>query len=276
MRLDTSGNVGIGTSSPGSKFAVISGTSPNIATIQVGYSGSANYYDANLHSFRNGAQTEVARIDSSGNVGIGTSSSAARLGVVNDQAALSYLFDTSNVTNGGSSLWRMITRNIANTGTTSVDFYKPSGTGFSIINNDTNASNFTAFNVGISERMRIDSSGNVLVTNPAGLGYGTGSGGTVTQATDKSTAVTLNKPTGQITMNNAALLGTTAVVFRLNDSLIASVDTVIYAASGNGNYEITTHAIFAGAVDIRVTNATVGSLSEALVINFSILKGATS
>ena len=126
------------------------------------------------------------------------------------------------------------------------------------------------------ERMRIDSSGNVLVTSAAGLGYGTGSGGTVTQATSKSTAVTLNKPTGQITMNNAALLGATAVVFRLNDSLIASVDTVIYAASGNGNYEITTHAIFAGAVDIRVTNATVGSLSEALVINFSILKGATS
>jgi hypothetical protein len=116
----------------------------------------------------------------------------------------------------------------------------------------------------------------VLVTSAAGLGYGTGSGGTVTQATSKSTAVTLNKPTGQITMNAAALLGATAVVFRLNDSLIASVDTVIYAASGNGNYEITTHAIFAGAVDIRVTNATVGSLSEALVINFSIIKGATA
>lgn len=124
--------------------------------------------------------------------------------------------------------------------------------------------------------LSINSSGSLLTTSAIGFGYGTGSGGTVTQATNKSTAVTLNKPTGQITMNNAALLGLTAVVFRLNDSLISSVDTVIYAASGNGNYEITTHAIFAGAVDIRVTNATAGSLSEALVINFSIIKGATA
>src|SRR5882672_9299987 len=37
------------------------------------------------------------------------------------------------------------------------------------------------------------------------LGYATGAGGAVTQATDKSTAVTLNKICGAITMNGAAL-----------------------------------------------------------------------
>jgi len=48
---------------------------------------------------------------------------------------------------------------------------------------------------GANERLRIDSSGNVLVTNPALLGYGTGAGGTVTQGatSGKLTAVTLNK-----------------------------------------------------------------------------------
>ena len=77
---DASGNVGIGTASPGAKLAVVSGTSPNIATLQVGYSGSNNYYDANLHSFRNGSQTEVANIDSAGlfkfNSGYGSAATA--------------------------------------------------------------------------------------------------------------------------------------------------------------------------------------------------------
>ena len=39
-------------------------------------------------------------------------------------------------------------------------------------------------------------------------GYVTGEGGAVTQATSKSTAVTLNKKCGTVTMNGAALSGT--------------------------------------------------------------------
>ena len=39
----------------------------------------------------------------------------------------------------------------------------------------------------------------------SGIGYAAGAGGTVTQATNKSTTVVLNKTTGQITMNAASL-----------------------------------------------------------------------
>ena len=127
-----------------------------------------------------------------------------------------------------------------------------------------------------SERFRIDSSGNVLVTGSGGLGYGTGSGGTVTQATSKSTTVTLNKPCGQITMNNAALAAGAVVDFSLSNSLITATDTVVYSVFGFINYRVETRNIQAGIVSIRVTNTSVGSLSEAVQINFAVIKGATS
>ena len=139
-------------------------------------------------------------------------------------------------------------------------------------------SNFLAFSVNNAERMRIDSSGNVLVTNPAGLGYGTGSGGTVTQATSKATTVTLNKPTGQITMNNAALGAGLSVSFSFFSSLITATDTVIVNGVGalSNNYRIEFLYLVAGGGVIRVTNISAGSLSDALQINFAIIKGATS
>ena len=63
------------------------------------------------------------------------------------------------------------------------------------------------------------------------LGYATGAQGTVTQATDKGTAVTLNKSMGRITMNNAALAGNTAVTFTLNNNLISANDTIILSGT---------------------------------------------
>jgi len=118
--------------------------------------------------------------------------------------------------------------------------------------------------------------GSALVTAAAGLGYGTGAGGTVTQATSKSTTVTLNKPSGQITMNNAALGAGGVVSFQLTNSLIAATDVVIAMPIGTfSSYRVDTFP-FAGGVVMRVTNYTGGSLSEAAVINFAVIKGVTS
>jgi hypothetical protein len=64
------------------------------------------------------------------------------------------------------------------------------------------------------------------------LGYTAEAQGTVTQATDKSTAVTLNKPAGRITMNGAALNTATNATFTLNNSFISANDTVILTISG--------------------------------------------
>lgn len=128
-------------------------------------------------------------------------------------------------------------------------------------------------------RMRIDSSGNVLaVSATGGLGYGAGAGGTVTQATSKATAVTLNKPTGQITMNGAALAAGAVVSFTVNNSLVTLSDNIVITPVGTfdwSRYDIRP-AVGAGTLSVLLTNTSAGSLSEALVFNFAVIKGATS
>ena len=106
------------------------------------------------------------------------------------------------------------------------------------------------------------------------FGYTAAAQGTVTQATSKSTAVTLNKSAGQITMNNAALGATTNVTFTLNNSLISANDIIILnIASGAtaGSYNCWVSGLSAGAVSITVRNISGGSLSEAVVINFALI-----
>lgn len=112
----------------------------------------------------------------------------------------------------------------------------------------------------------------------AEIGYAAAAQGAVTQATSKSTAVTLNKSAGQITMNNAALAATTNVAFTLNNSLISANDVLIVnVAGGNataGTYNVFTSTLSAGSATIVLRNISAGSLSEAVVINFAIIHGA--
>jgi hypothetical protein len=114
------------------------------------------------------------------------------------------------------------------------------------------------------------------------LGYTASAQGTVTQATSKSTGVTLNKSAGQITMNAAALAGSTAVSFILTNSLISANDTMIVNVSSNttgsaaGAYTTYVSYLVAGSALITLRNLTAStSYSEAVIINFSILHGAS-
>lgn len=112
-----------------------------------------------------------------------------------------------------------------------------------------------------------------------GIGYATGAGGTVTQLTSKSTGVTLNTISGQITMNNAALGAGALVSFVLTNSAYTTSDTVIAHVSTGGSsasYRAGVLNTGSGAIRLYLENITGGSLSEAVVINFAIIKGATS
>ena len=131
------------------------------------------------------------------------------------------------------------------------------------------------------------SSGQVLYNNAGAvaggnLGYNATTGafgyisgaGTITQATNKATAVTLNSPSGQITLNGDALAADTTVSFTLTNSSITANDVLILnhiSAGTAGSYLLNAQAA-AGSASINVRNITSGSLSEAIVIGFAVIK----
>jgi len=110
------------------------------------------------------------------------------------------------------------------------------------------------------------------------FGYGTGAGGAITQETNKSTGVTLNAVCGNITMNGASLSADTAVTFVLTNDKIAADDFVgVSHVSGGvfGDYSCDARAA-AGSATIMIRNLTSGSLSDAVVLRFTVIKGSVS
>jgi len=213
VRIDNAGNVGIGTSSPATKLhikgslalgSIRSESTGDVTTTgynyisfydtsgqvgYVGYAGAANSYDIvnNLASgfltFKTGGYTERMRIDSSGNVGIGTTTPSRPLVVYG--ASNSYLA-LQNSTTG-----------VANTD------------GLQLIQDTTTGYLYQyenmplVFGTNATERMRIDSSGNLLVgctvTNPIASrvnGIATGGVGFITSRSANNMALGVSGTSG--------------------------------------------------------------------------------
>ena len=133
--------------------------------------------------------------------------------------------------------------------------------------------------ISFNEKLRLDVSGQVLTVNCTGLGYTTTSGGTVTQSTSKSTGVILNKPTGQITMNAASLAAGATVFFNVSCSAMTLADTVVIHKSNGGTsgaYQVWIDSTAEGSFYVAVKNYSGSAFAEAINIQYSIIKGATS
>ncbi len=255
INVDASGNVGIGTTSPAYKLDVRGGViAGGDGTIVGGISYSTRPEIGAISNHPVGFitnNTTQMLLATSGNLGIGTTSPGTKLDVAGDIAA---------------SSWRGRANGSAPTADCAV--YRP----------DDNTLGFSTAN---TERARLDSTGNFLMTSSTGaLGYGTGAGGTVTQATSKSTAVTLNRPSGRITMNSATLNANTTVVFSLNNSTMQLGDTlsvaVVGGAAGAATYEVACFSNNSAPAYITLKNITGGALSEAVQIQFNVIRGSTT
>ena len=183
VRIDSSGNVGIGTSSPDSLLEVVgadpiltvrdteTGLASTNATLRLAESGGGdalnNYWDINYtanNALRVLSNTsERMRIDDTGNVGIGTTSPTAKLSIheaVNTPAI--EVVPTTDETNADSASIRLWGTRFG------------TANRYSEIRNVTDgstANNELAFDTNGTERMRINSSGKVGIgtTNPQEL-----------------------------------------------------------------------------------------------------------
>ena len=181
LRIKSNGNVGVGEDDPFTTLHVtkaIDGGPPatsgtldsNVITRLQGGSVALDFgglatgvqwiQPRNVNNLSNNYTLAVC--PNGGNLGVGTTNAGAKL-TVTDLTGTGpvYLADFRAISKNQNPLIRLIGRNAADDGTTSVDFYKVWGEGFTINNNDADGDNFTAFTIGGDEHVRIVSDGKV-------------------------------------------------------------------------------------------------------------------
>jgi hypothetical protein len=136
---------------------------------------------------------------------------------------------------------------------------------------------FTTPNLGVATGTSLAVTG-VITSSGNGIGYTTGAGGTVIQATGKTTGVTLSKLCGTIQMAATALATQTTAAFVLTNTFIAATDTVIVYHSATGTMGAYNVAVTpaAGSATIHVRNIHTASLTEAIVLRFAVIKAVTA
>lgn len=112
----------------------------------------------------------------------------------------------------------------------------------------------------------------------AGVGYATGAGGAVTQITDASTAVTLNKVCGQITTVALTTAGAAEEAFVCNNSTVDANDVIAVSTTyaGGGKPIVFVTNVGAGVFTVNITNVSASALDAVLVVNFTVIKSVAA
>lgn len=251
------GNVGIGTTSPVGKLDVVSGA--GTSSIIRAYNSTGTYASGWANSFTAGYSgtttnhplvfatndTERMRIDSSGNVGIGTASPANNVGYTT--------LTINNATTGGVVEFQNAGTSIAQLYNTSSDLFISSSSTKNIKLVAAGAAFISATTNG-TERMRIDSSGNVGI-GTTGPSYKLDVAGQVA-----------SQDAYLITANSSGTPSAGAFIFRPASNTIAlgtastermRIDSTGNAAFSNGIREKVYAVVDAAGVAISPNNGTI-------------------
>lgn len=125
----------------------------------------------------------------------------------------------------------------------------------------------------------------ITLTDPSAtgkLGYSTGAGCAVTQASNRTTGVTCTGLSGAITTNNASLAAEATADFTVTDTSVAVGDVVVVSirsGSNGGGTIVSVSTVAAGSFAIRVHNGNVASGTAetgAIIINFAVIKAVSA
>jgi hypothetical protein len=136
------------------------------------------------------------------------------------------------------------------------------------------------FNGAVTLDSTVTASAGLSVTSAsAPLGYATGAGGTVTQATSRTQPVTINKTCGAITTHTTSLAAAGEATFTVNNDTVNATDTVVLSIKSGA---VATPLAWVSAVANDSFNITISNLhastaeTGAIVINFAVIKAATN
>ena len=101
-------------------------------------------------------------------------------------------------------------------------------------------------------------------------------GGAVTQATNRTTGVTLSNYSGKVTTTATSLAAVTIVTHTVTNTLVAATDNIIVTkVSGDADTSAFVSAVASGSFNVSVRNNHASSAdTTAFVYNFALIKSA--
>ena len=101
-------------------------------------------------------------------------------------------------------------------------------------------------------------------------------GGAVTQATNRTTGVTLSNYSGKVTTQATSLAAVTIVTHTVTNTLVAATDNIILTkVSGDADTSASVSAVASGSFDVSLRNNHASNAdTTAFVYNFAVIKSA--